>query len=1298
MRPQSKQFQILIITVLVALIPFCAYYLLYVSAQKKYFTTRNFRLLAGISDQISLKIENLSKALEFASTSVEINKDTDRELLKHIPNMQLTRTSRVAGESEADILSEKANTKEIFKSYKDKLVSEVQLHIKQEGKTFWLYFDYTGSIDGKPDIKTQAKSDLNELIKPFVNQKAFDEILVVQQQDGRVVFQGTPSILKITSLKTLTDKDGKEIQLDSINPPTSTLNIPLADAYYHIYLQSIQIPILIPPKDDKPDDQKVAKWVVCGMIRSDRFNSECKAISSNYLIKVIFLLLIIALSWPIFKLLLMGQRDRLGISDVCFLVFSLVMVSAFLTFALMDAYSYYNARDKLDSQLKSFSEKVGKNFQEETDRIRNELKKLNDRRKSAVGESRNREKIPQQKTNLFKEDLVKYSDPYPYFTMAIWIDDTGQQRIKWTVKDRITPFINVSTREYFKKPHEDWLFEKEGDKSRVWLEPVYSWNTGENTSLVSSPTSITGTTTQWVASIDTRLLTFYQTVLPPGFGYCVIDETGKVLFHSDETKNLRENFFEECDNNYALCSSVFGHIAKHFNAQYEGKDHRIYGSPLNYGDFQGYLMVFRNKELHRTANLEMLTVSSIFLMLLFFIPLIIFCLYYLGRFTWWMISRRMPASYIFHGRIYWLWPNKLWGKKYGQIIFFNLFLCVVLYCGILYFQGWNLILCTVPLYLLGVFLIYPGLKKDLKFLKVNMFSGIFKHQYRTGYLVVIVSSVILLVVLPSCAFFKFAYNEEMKLFVKHGQIKLASSLEARGERVKSQYLKIKFGSEDEKKKFLVKRLDFRNWDVYDSFFFDTDTGVKHDVKCTPSVGNSFLNQFLSTLRPHYKQVCTEINGLMNNASDDKVWHWEKDGSGKLVFHKNGYKNVGKKEGVLHISSLVPTLEVPLTRFWWIWILLVFLLLVLFFMVRFVLQRVFLFDVKLPSPLYVEGLKEGFSYLILGTSYAKKEFPPNHHPIDLREEAKTEKWYTIFMSEEYLHNREVVVIDNFDYQWNNPQHNNEKLQLLERLFMDNKTVIIASHVHPDNFNLELSAENSTEAQSKESTGEHGNVLSFPLMERWKGIFKSLPVVYSQEQGDPEAFQREMGVDGKGVNYEKEILCRECKPKEYLQNMGREMVKNYIPEKYALGQIIQIISDRAQRYYHALWNTFSQSEKFTLYYVVKDGFISPENPDIPRLLMRNIIIRNPELRVMNVTFHKFILAESTSIDVVAWKKEARSNWNTTKGPFLTLLIGIALFVFITQREVFNSTIAIISAFTAALPAVFKLFGLFQKGKPD
>lgn len=791
----------------------------------------------------------------------------------------------------------------------------------------------------------------------------------------------------------------------------------------------------------------------------------------------------------------------------------------------------------------------------------------------------------------------------------------------------------------------------------------------------------------WVACIDTRFLTFYQSVLPPGFGFCVIDTTGKVLYHSDETKNLREDFLLECDNNYALCSAIFGHATGFFNVQYAGNDHRIYSSPLNYGDFQGYLMVFCNKELPRIANLQILTVSSVLLLLLLCIPVVVFGLYCLVRLIIRMFLPRRAFSHNFRGQIFWLWPNEVWAEKYGKIIFFNIFLCFILSGGIIYFQNWKIILCTVPVYLLGILLIVWVVKKELKFLKM----WLSRIEYHTGYTLVVVSSLILLVVLPSIAFFKFAYNEEMNLFVKHAQVNLASSLEARQERVMAQYLKIKFKEDDDKKKFLHLRLDFKNMDVYNSCFFATDTDLKPDVECPQSIDKCFLSHFLSIIRPHYKQICIEINGLMKSVSDDKVWWWKVDESGKLVFLKKGYKNEGKTEEVLSLSSLVPVLAVPSPHFWWVWFLSLILLIILFFIVKFVLRRVFLFDLHVPSPLYKETEKEGFSYLLLDTSYTKKEFS-SKHLIDLKEaiRAGEDIWYKKFITKTYLDSHADIVIDNFDYQWDDPLCNLGKLEFLEKLFICNKKVIIVSGVHPDNF--KIAAENFTEDQTKETVGKQGKNFLSNFRERWQNIFQTFPVSYSQDRGNPEAFWKEIGADEKAGNNATKLLYRECKPKEYLQSIGRKINKPALQE-YMPGQLMQIIFDNAWQYYHSLWNTLSRSEKCTLYYLAKDGFLSAKNPDIPRLLMRNIITQEPQLRIMNTTFQKFIVVTSSFEDVVIWKKEARSIWNTTKGPFAGMLIGVALLMYLAQRELFNSTIAIFSGFTAALPAIFRLFGLIK-----
>lgn len=836
MRTQSKQVQILIISIVALLIPFCAYYIFYISYQTKYFTKRNFRLLAGISEQMSMTITNLNQAFCNAIKDAKSKSKSDTDLERHVSLDHIPKLTLIKFQSSKD------------NSSGNEIDSGLRLDIRHDGNTSWLYFNYAGF---------QASCDLNEIFKPFARQNAFDEILVVQPHDGKVIFQNAPERLKIASLKTLKDKNGREVPLKAHSLLTNILYVHLADTEYHAYMQPVRIPVSMKVNDNILYDPVVANWVVCGLIRSSRFNSECRAISSNYLLKVIFLVLIISLCWPLFKLLLMGQRDRLGMSDVSFLGLSLIMVSAFLTFALIDAYSYFFTRDKIDHQLKTFSKKIHKNFDIEIRAIHEELKMLNKKitLPKDIAKSRNQQK-DQEEVNIFKGGLVKLNDPYPYFTSAIWIDDTGHQRVKWTVKGSTTPFIDVSTRDYFRKAHEDWLFEKECNEPRVWFESIYSSNSGESTSVISLPWT-TDANTKWVACIDTRFLTFYQCVLPPGFGFCVIDTTGKVLFHSDETKNLREDFLLECDNNYALRSAVFGHANGFFNVRYEGNDHRIYSSPLSYGDFHGGIMVFCNKELTRIANLQILTVSSVLLLLLLCIPVIVFGLYCIVKLIIRMfLPRRGAFSHNFRGQIFWLWPNKEWAEKYGEIIFFNIILCFILCGGIIYFQNWKIILCTVSVYLLGILLIFSGVKKEQKFLKTWLSQVSLNRECHTGYTLAVVSSLIVLVVLPSIAFFKFAYNEEMYLFVKHAQVNLASSLEARQERVMAQYLKINFGKDDDKKEFLRKRLDFENRDVYNSCFFDTvtNTVIKLDVNGTQSKDTSFFSDFLSTIRPHYKQI------------------------------------------------------------------------------------------------------------------------------------------------------------------------------------------------------------------------------------------------------------------------------------------------------------------------------------------------------------------------------------------------------------------------------------------------------------
>ena len=67
------------------------------------------------------------------------------------------------------------------------------------------------------------------------------------------------------------------------------------------------------------------------------------------------------------------------------------------------------------------------------------------------------------------------------------------------------------------------------------------------------------------------------------------------------------------------------------------------------------------------------------------------------------------------------------------------------------------------------------------------------------------------------------------------------------------------------------------------------------------------------------------------------------------------------------------------------------------------------------------------------------------------------------------------------------------------------------------------------------------------------------------------------------------------------------------------------------------------------------------------------------------------------MAAWiGKDNTSSWNTLKVPLITVLAGGALFLYLTQRDVFDTTIAFAAAVAAGLPAIFKLLGVFEREK--
>ncbi|MDT4968560.1 MAG: hypothetical protein QOJ64_3297, partial [Acidobacteriota bacterium] len=681
---------------------FFTYYLFYVSKQTSYFTNRNLRMLAALSNHVEEKVASLSGVFSNAAKDFAEKCEAEPKCFESLKkNDKASPDAPIVDFQSAalDVLKgdgtylSATNIEIIAKPENgDSLPADPEIEIKQEEGKRWLYLQYTfRHTPTKPTVQVasekngsgamrseeeksatfwtfRARTNLKDLIGPFVNQREVEENKGADHQDGldailiadvdndvEVIFQESPAELHVASLRNLKLPGAEESKgdLSAISQSTSLVDVEIAGDVYKLFVQPIDLPL----DKIKGDHKHGVRWLACGLIQAGHFRSESWSISYTVLTVLGFITAMVALSWPFIKLASLGPKDRLRRRDAFFLVLSTLIVTALLTFFLLYGSHYSAIEAGLDVRMKTFGGHIRRNFEEEVKAALNELDELNRKPElisafeslkilnpvggKSGGKRRDdeRQDRPQyseqdkeQAARDFAENKEKKNildgplndvEPYPYFRSAFWVDPKGEQRIKWTVRKDVTRLVKVAERPYFTNIQRGYL-QKLGPHEFV-LQPLLSKTTGSNEVVISKAVypldrrpwwNLIGSVTpgdsppeKWVSAIDARFLSLMEPVIPAGFGFAIIDNNGTVLFHSDEKQHLGENFFEECDNNRALRSAVVGRADDLISTQYLGKGHRIYVEPL--GNSSWTLVVFRNKEYLRTAISELMTLALI---------------------------------------------------------------------------------------------------------------------------------------------------------------------------------------------------------------------------------------------------------------------------------------------------------------------------------------------------------------------------------------------------------------------------------------------------------------------------------------------------------------------------------------------------------------------------------------------------------------------------------------------------------------------------------------------------------------
>ncbi|HXM23833.1 MAG TPA: hypothetical protein VN948_21420 [Terriglobales bacterium] len=800
-----------------------------IPSENRYLDDRNFRVVKTLSEQIRLSINTFDKMMDNAADS-GIKSDTLEPYLANVvPQL---------------VSLEQSDWKPVFGS--DDFNDPPRIAVAADDGTHFLYLAFKRRLKSTT-VQYAVRTDLNKLIDkllPPPNRSPFDVVLLAQS-DGTVIFQKSLSGIDVERVNTLDDasgdtktgKTGTPITMDSLSQSSRLEEVKLAGARYRLYSQPLQIPFAsadpgrksakgpaADPGKKSPKDAAAGviprPWVVCGLVRADRFRSESQSISYTYILWLSAVILLAVAAYPFLRLYVFSPAERLRAVEVVTTAVFACFAAAALTFILLDLYYGRNDFDRpAEDQMSKLAEAIDSNFGAERDRAfdqlddffkedphkKNELRAALQRVRAQARPDSDQLPLPQFSRSgkecvpswacrshiLYKDSKDSAVEPpniYPYLQYVSWSDFWGKQRVKWTTKKNVTPFLNLDDPSILYYPEvRKALKDPEGPGSvpAQGVASQYSPNTGGNVTIFwklfdKDGKPVTGKVEKkdakkvFCASLVSRPISVVNPVLPDGFQFAIIRPDGMVVFHSDWTRNLRENFFAETDQDQDVRSPVLMRADRAVVTNYMGRRHRLYIRAMRANQEDLWtVVVFRDSRLEETMNLEVLSLASI----MFFLYAGVIALGLLVA-HW---TRRGGVTGI------WLWPDSRKARIYRQLLVVN-GVAILLLFVILQLPALALLFCAtfIPLGAMA-FNVAALTRQPDQASSMGGGEETTSSRWRLEYVGACTTLLVVVAVLPCLSFFKVACDFEHKVFIEGSQLRLAAEIDDRAERVRSQY-------------------------------------------------------------------------------------------------------------------------------------------------------------------------------------------------------------------------------------------------------------------------------------------------------------------------------------------------------------------------------------------------------------------------------------------------------------------------------------------------------------------------------
>ena len=962
---------------------------------------------------------------------------------------------------------------------------------------------------------------------------------------------------------------------------------------------------------------------LCAFLKYDTYFKKLHQVPVFFIYPIIIILLLILIMMPLVKFYLMGKDEQVSYYDFILAIISFFAGSAIITIIIIQVLLLLAANVRTRTNLENLSRQIDTTFNTEIRKAYVQLQNLDtliQNNPLAVELHEINSSYRYNVSDIIKKYFKDHSGDktlYYNFNRISWVNSAGEQVVKGQTGGEEPVFANVSSRAYFQVLHHSEGYPVPGmDSATFGFEPVNSLTNGDFSVIISKKNKLGN---GWITTMFAPMYSVLKTILPPGYGFCITDDDGKVLLHSETNRSLQENLIDNADPSRQIKEamksrqeSFLGSISMY------GKDYSLHIKPI--GGMPFHLVTFYDNGYVVPVNLRILSFSLFFCGISFAACLLLWFgflrrkkkfnymlsgpMYYLK----WLIPKEKFIEFYVLGK-YFLFVNLLFQviviftfKKLGisnyAVLVLTLMLPVNIWTG-LYVMNYRVrkdmpvadeqfilppsgrIISAISFQLFINLLVWYCSKKasypiQPAFIYFTVFFNIFlwslfllpagtfnfihrkSRKYLSQYAVYATLLIMSLTAWPVSLYTWYAHNQEITQSVKKEQLYLADALRQRAE-LNYPYYKSLMALSAPGDYIDTLELNAGIYSIYrDKVSVAADTKHSTDEN---AVYEQFYFSIANQIGNNYYDPLL-IPALKDKATDN-VWHWSKENEDSLLFVYHLYAHAAVSNNNLLTRKTSKPLHINSV-----------------FPERYIYVKPSLGGLLLL--LLVAGIVFGLYSLTRFISYR----------LFLK------KFITGTVEDEALYQEKI-------------------LQLLNEY----KTF-------------------------KESKGQATTLKPADVV--------ALPGEYDYYRLLPDS------------------------------------VEEYEREKMMFATL-----DKYNGFYDFVWNKFSIKEKYMLLNYAQNGFVNFKNTEVIHQLLQSgvFVIKDEEVKIFSASFRVYILKQKNSEELLQLKSDLRreSTWQTFRVPFLIIILGTALFIFITQEQTFQRI-------TALLTGITTVFTLFMKFLTD